>query len=185
MWTTATAATKRGRYVEGSLGYAYRPIDNDRLNALMKFTYLYDNPGADQVTVDGTTSSPAQRSYIFSGDVSYDVIPQLTLGAKYGVRIGDTRERVAGSHWTRSQVHLGVLRADLHLVHELDAMLEGRALWSPTTKQTDYGAIAAVYRHLGDNLKVGVGYNFGRFSDDLRDLSFNDHGVFLNVIGKF
>ena len=185
VWTTATEATKRSKYIEGSLGYAYRPIDNDRLNGLMKFTYLYDNPGANQVTVDGTTSSPAQRSYIFSGDVNYDVIPQLTLGAKYGVRIGDTRERVAGAKWLRSQVHLGVLRADLHLVHELDALLEGRALWSPTTHQTDFGLLAAIYKQVGDNMKVGIGYNFGHFSDDLRDLSFNDHGVFLNVIGKF
>ena len=185
VFTSATDSAKKGAYVEGSLGYAYRPIDNDRVNALMKFTYLYDNPGANQVTVDGTTSSPAQRSYIFSGDVNYDIIPQLTLGAKYGMRIGETRERTAGSRWTSSQVHLGVLRADLHLVHELDALLEGRALWSPTTHQADYGVVAAIYRQMGDNLKVGVGYNFGHFSDDLRDLSLNDHGVFLNVIGKF
>ncbi len=183
--TKATDSTKKGSYVEGSLGYAYRPIDSDRLNALMKFTYLYDNPGANQVTVDGTTSSPAQRSYIFSGDVSYDIIPQLTLGGKYGVRIGDTRERTAGAHWTSSQVHLGIVRADLHLVHELDALLEGRALWSPTTHQRDFGLVAAIYRQMGDNLKIGIGYNFGRFSDDLRDLSLNDHGVFVNVIGKF
>jgi hypothetical protein len=73
----------------------------------------------------------------------------------------------------------------LHLVHELDALLEGRVLWSPTTRQADYGMIAAIYRQMSDNLKVGVGYNFGHFSDDLRDLSLNDHGVFLNVIGKF
>jgi hypothetical protein len=80
---------------------------------------------------------------------------------------------------------LGVLRADVHVVNEWDAMLEGRVMWSPTTDQTDMGLVAALYRHFGDNMKVGVGYNFGRFSDDLRDLSQNDHGVFMNVIGKF
>jgi hypothetical protein len=55
----------------------------------------------------------------------------------------------------------------------------------PEAKTTDFGAVAAVYRHIGNNLKLGVGYNFGRFSDDLRDLTFNDRGVFLNVVGKF
>ena len=64
-------------------------------------------------------------------------------------------------------------------------MVEGRIMWSPTTDQTDMGLVTALYRHFGDNMKLGVGYNFGRFSDDLRDLSQNDHGVFLNVIGKF
>jgi len=43
----------------------------------------------------------------------------------------------------------------------------------------------ATYRQFGDNLKLGVGWNFGRFSDDLRDLTQDDHGIFMNVIGKF
>nr|WP_234827237.1 hypothetical protein [Sinorhizobium meliloti] len=55
----------------------------------------------------------------------------------------------------------------------------------PEADTTDYGALAAVYRHVGENFKVGVGYNFGRFSDDLRDLTLNDEGVFLNMVGKF
>jgi hypothetical protein len=146
---------------------------------------LLDDPGADQVAVDGTTSSPAQRSHIFSGDVSYQVNHNLTLGAKYAARIGHIRDRVSGAKWERSMVQLGVLRADVHVVKEWDAMVEGRVMWSPTTDQTDMGLVAALYRHFGDNMKVGVGYNFGQFSDDLRDLSRNDHGVFLNVIGKF
>jgi hypothetical protein len=134
--------------------------------------------------VDGTTSSPEQQSHIFSGDVSYQATNKLTVGGKYGVRFGQIRERTAGASWERSSVHLGVLRADYHIVHAWDAMLEARAMWSPTTDETDFGLVAALYRQFGDNMKVGLGYNFGRFSDDLRDLSQNDHGVFLNVIGK-
>ena len=50
-----------GRYVEARLGYAYRPVDSDRLNALISYTYLYDMPGADQVNVDGKTPEALQR----------------------------------------------------------------------------------------------------------------------------
>jgi hypothetical protein len=185
VFTSATDSTKAGDYAEGSIGAAYRGTTSDKWNALVKYTYLLDDPGADQVAVDGTTSSPAQRSHIFSGDVSYQLNKNITLGAKYGARIGHIRDRVAGAKWERSMVQLGVLRADVHVVNEWDAMLEGRVMWSPTTDQTDMGLVAALYRHFGDNMKVGVGYNFGRFSDDLRDLSQNDHGVFMNVIGKF
>jgi hypothetical protein len=32
-------------------------------------------------------------------------------------------------------------------------------------------------------VKVGVGYNFTDFSDDLTDLSFDHRGAFLNVTG--
>jgi hypothetical protein len=32
---------------------------------------------------------------------------------------------------------------------------------------------------------VGVGYNFGKFSDDLTDLTQDDQGLFLNLVAKF
>ena len=48
---------------------------------------------------------------------------------------------IAGAQWEKSQAHLGILRADLHVVHAWDAMIEGRILWSPTTEQTDLGAV--------------------------------------------
>ena len=34
----------------------------------------------------------------------------------------------------------------------------------------------------GKDLKVGAGYNFTDFSDDLTDLRYNHRGVFFNVI---
>jgi hypothetical protein len=180
-----TLSTRDSDYAEGSFGFAYRPATNDRLNALVKLAYVYDNPGSDQVGVDGTTSSPAQRSTIFSADATYDLTNSLSIGGKYGFRSGETRDRTAAAGWEYSQAHLGILRADLHIVHEWDAMIEGRVLWSPTTDSRDYGFLAAIYKQLGDNFKVGIGYNFGSFSDDLRDMIHDDHGVFLNVIGKF
>lgn len=184
VFSDATTSTRDGEYLEASAGFAYRPAEGDRLNALAKYTYLYDLPGADQVTVDGTTSGPYQRSHIASIDVSYDLTEKLTLGAKYGVRLGEQRDRAPGSSWDQSLVQLGILRADLHVVHNWDLLIEGRALWNTDTETVDLGALAAVYRHLGDNLKLGVGYNFGSFSDDLRDLVHDDQGVFINLIGK-
>ncbi|MCU0790346.1 MAG: TonB-dependent receptor, partial [Nitratireductor sp.] len=38
-----------GDYVEASLGYAWRPVRNDRLNGLFRYTYLQDLPGPSQV----------------------------------------------------------------------------------------------------------------------------------------
>ncbi len=185
VFSDATATTRDGKYVEGSVGYAYRPVDNDRLNALFKYTFLYDLPGADQVTVNGTTRGPAQLSHILSADANYDITPILTLGAKYGFRIGKTRERDGASDWENASAHLGVLRADITIVKDWDALLEGRALWVPESDSVDFGALAAVYRHVGENFKIGVGYNFGSFSDDLRDQTYDDQGVFINAIGKF
>ncbi len=179
------SAVLDGDYVEGSLGLAYRPVDNDRFNGLARYTFLYDLPGPEQVNASGNVGGPRQRSHIISLDGTYDVNPIVSVGAKYGYRIGQISESRIGNDFVDSQAHLGVLRADLHIVKNWDAVVEGRVLYLPEAESTRYGAFAAVYRHFGDNLKLGVGYNFADFSDDLSDVTFNDEGVFINVIGKF
>ena len=142
--------------------------------------------------MSGDSLAPAQRSHILSLDVNYDLMPWLTVGGKYGFRYGEVLNRTddgAGTgfvdDWQQSSAHLGVLRADVHVVKNWDLLLEGRVMHMPEAETTDYGALAAVYHHLGDNFKIGLGYNFGSFSDDLRDLTLDDRGVFLNVVGKF
>jgi hypothetical protein len=181
----ASDTTRSGKYVEGWLGYAYRPVSNDRLNALFKYTYLFDLPGADQVNSGGTTSGPSQISNILSADINYDLTPIFTIGGKYGFRIGETLDRTAGSTWQQSSAHLGVVRLDMHVVKNWDALVEARMLWTPHSQTSDFGILAAVYRQLGDNFKIGLGYNFGHFSDDLSHIGVDEQGVFINAIGKF
>ena len=174
-----------GDYVEASIAATYRPIDHDKLNLLFKYTYLYDLPGAQQVNADGNILGPAQKSHILSADATYDINEWLSVGAKYGFRTGVVSTTRAAEDFEKSSVHLGILRADVAIVKNWDLLVEGRVLHAVESKQTNYGFLAAAYRHIGDNMKVGVGYNFGRFSDDLTDLTYDDKGVFLNVIGKF
>lgn len=182
-------------YIETSLGYAYRSVSNSRLNGLFRYTWLYDMPGNNQLVggYRGNYYAPAQRSHIMSADFTYDWVKWLSVGAKYGFRFGEVRYRINRyndmgtefeKNWQRSTAHLGIIRTDLHIIKNWDLLLEGRIMHMPQANTTDLGALAAIYRHLGNNFKVGVGYNFGRFSDDLRDQIYNDRGVFLNVIGK-
>lgn len=185
-----TGSFHEGDYVESSVGYAYRPVYNDRLNALFKYIFLYDLPGVDQVSaVTGDEFGPLQRSHILSADFTYDLVPWLSVGGKYGFRTGEVRYRDTDqqkfAEWQRSSAHLGVARADLHIVKNWDVLLEGRVLHMPEADTTDLGFLTAIYRHVGDNFKLGVGYNFGVFSDDLRDLTLNDRGIFVNAVGKF
>ncbi|WP_244642871.1 TonB-dependent receptor [Phyllobacterium sp. 628] len=190
--SSSESSFRDGNYVEASFGYAYRPVDNDRLNALFKYTWLYDAPGENQVSaITGDEYGPSQRSHIMSADFTYDLFPWLSVGGKYGFRYGEVRQRLLEGdrdkfdEWQTSSAHLGIIRTDLHIVKNWDGLLEGRVLHMPEAKTTDFGALVALYRHVGENFKVGVGYNFGSFSDDLRDLTLNDQGVFLNVVGKF
>lgn len=173
-----------GRYVEARIGYAYRPIETDRLNALFSYTYLLDLPGADQTNIDGDIEGPEQRSHILNAALSYDLNPQFTLGTKYGYRFRQQAARDSDTS-TSSQAHLGILRLDYHVVHNWDLMLEGRATFIPQNSVQEYGALAGVYRHVGNNLRLGLGYVWGDVSDDLRTIESTREGVFVNIVGKF
>src|SRR5690606_29315590 len=51
-----------GRYIEAVMGYGYRPIYHDRLDTLFKYTYFYNLPSADQVTINNTAAEYIQKS---------------------------------------------------------------------------------------------------------------------------
>lgn len=179
----ATDSSIGGNYVEASAGYAYRPVLNDRLNALAKYVYVYDVPGPDQVNIDGEIGGPSQQSHILSVDATYDLTQMVSIGGKYGLRIGEWKPE-DGDGWENSTAQLGVIRADLHVVSKWDVLIEGRCLWETASDSANWGAVAALYRQINDNFDVGVGYNFGRYSDDLADLTANDQGFFVNAVGK-
>lgn len=121
-----------GRYIEARLGYAWRPVSNDRINALFSYTYLEDLPGADQVNIDGNLDGPEQRSHILNSAISWKADPQWTLGAKYGFRLRESADR-GTNVFTSSEAHLLVVRADYHVVHNWDIMGELRGLWTPSS----------------------------------------------------
>ncbi len=175
---------RNGRYVEARLGYAWRPVADDRVNALLSYTYLYDMPGPDQVNFDGEIAGPRQKSHIVNAAINWQADPLWTLGAKYGFRMRRAAER-SSSDFTRSEAHLAVLRADYHIVHNWDLMGEIRTLYTPGSATRENSALVGVYRLFGDNLRLGAGYLWGKVSDDLRTIDNPNRGVFVNLTSQF
>jgi len=172
-------------FLEGVIGAAYRPVDNDRLNALIKYTIFEDLAPSEQISSGGSTFLARQRSEIFSADAIYDLTEKLSIGAKYGFRSGEVALSRTSDDMVKSDAHLGVIRADYHVVTKWDILAEGRVLSSSLADDKQYGALVGLYRHVGDNAKVGVGYNFSKFSDDLTNFDTDSDGFFLNLVGKF
>ena len=106
-------------------------------------------------------------------------------GVKYGLRIGELRASRTGGDWHDSRAQLVVLRGDMHFVREWDGVLELRGLKVDDGGGLRTGVLIALYRHLGDHAKIGLGYNFTDFSDDLTDLSYRSRGVLINAISAF
>ncbi|MBL1407002.1 MAG: TonB-dependent receptor [Rhizobiales bacterium] len=173
-----------GDYVEGSFGFAYRPIEDDSFNGLLKYAFLYDLPGADQIAANGSTLGPAQRSHVFTADGIIDINQYFSFGAKAAYRKGQVSTTRSANDFVDSSAYLGIARLDVHIVKKWDALLEARVLASPMANTTNYGFLAGVSRHINDHIKVGAGYNFGRFSEDITDLTHDDKGAYINVVGK-
>ena len=74
------------------------------------------------------------------------------------------------------------MRTDLTF-GDWEGLLEGRMLDMTDLNEQRSGALVAMYRYVGNHVKVGLGYNFTDFSEDLTDLSFKHEGAFFNIIG--
>jgi len=173
-----------GSFIEAIFGYGYRPVYNDRLNLLAKYTYFYNMPTADQVTLNNTSAEFIQKSHILSVDAIYDLTRRWSVGGKYAYRLGQISQDRDNPEFFDSRASLYVARIDWHFIREWDATLEGRLLDLPDAQDSRSGALAAIYRHLNDNVKFGIGYNFSSFSDDLTDLDYDHQGAFINLVGK-
>jgi hypothetical protein len=135
--------------------------------------------------VNGTDDpGPRQRSHVFSIDATYDVNARWTLGGKVGFRLGETSPDDT-TPLQQNDAILAVANARYHLTFKWDVLIEGRYLTARQAGFNEFGVLATAYRQVGENLMVGVGYNFGNFSDDLTDLTTDDQGIFLNIIAQY
>jgi len=179
---TDEADLLNGDYVDVLLGYAYRPAIDDRLNLFVRYRYLMDEFGQ---RVDGEDEQgPRQRSHVASLDVTYALDQSWTIGGKVGMRLSETA-LTATSEYEQNDAWLAVATARYHLVNEWDALIELRNFGLVQAETNEFGLLAAGYKQINQSVSVGVGYNFGQFSDDLTDLVEDDHGAFINLIASF
>jgi hypothetical protein len=83
-----------------------------------------------------------------------------------------------------NSAQLFILRNDLRFRRFWEASVEARLLDLSDLDERKLGALIGISRYFGEHFKVGVGYNFTDFSEDLTDLSYDDHGLFLNLVGS-
>jgi hypothetical protein len=172
-----------GGYTEAVVGDAYRPVRNDRLNILAKYTYFYNVPTTDQVGLQNVAAEFLQKSHIAALDLTYDLTANWSLGGKYAYRLGqESLDRVQPNFFD-NPAQLAVFRVDRRFLRDWEGLAEVRTLELPNLGQRRSGVLVAIYHHIGKDLKAGVGYNFTNFSDNLTDLKYNHKGVFLNIIG--
>lgn len=170
------------RFIESSVGLAYRPIYNDKLNLLSRYTYLvdFDNLNRD-VDYSDEKSHIVEIEAIYSWDANWD------FGAKYAYKDKFERfDRASGeSIDVDSEIYLAGISASYRIMKNWDISCQYH--WKVDSKydEMEDGALVSFNKHIGDNFKVGLGYNFSRFDDNLtNDDDYDAQGVFINLIGK-
>jgi hypothetical protein len=172
-----------GGYTEAVVGYGYRPVAHDRLNALAKYTYFYNVPTTEQVTPTNSMAEFVQKSHVAALDLTYDITAAWSVGGKYAYRLGQLSLDREQPQFFDNHAQLYILRTDLKF-GGWEGLLEGRMLDMADLNEQRSGALVALYRGVGKHMKIGVGYNFTEFSEDLTDLSFRHEGAFINMIGS-
>lgn len=173
-------------FTEMSIGLAYRPVKNDKWNVLTRFTYLNDIANDTQFyngLYAGAQSD--ERAHILSIDFAYE------LNRYFGwvEKVAYKRSQLNSNLTDQIVLHtfLCANRINFHVTRKWDIGLEYRTLWQFDAAQTlKQGALAEVDRELYDYVRLGAGYNFTDFDDDLRKSNnINSHGPFVRLTGKF
>ncbi len=173
-------------FVECSTGFAYRPIKNDKLNLLARYTYLKDL-GADQQYNNNDYGGYQfdQSAQILATDIAYDVNRYFGLVEKLAFKYSTVHTSVGDR--VNVSTFLSANRINFHVTRKWDVALEYRILMQSSALDTlKQGALVEIDREFYEYVRLGVGYNFTDFSDDLRNTnSFKSNGPFVRMTGKF
>ncbi len=203
-WLEDDESTRElGRFVEFDLGYAYRPVHADRFNMISRYAYLTDVGSQGQ-----TDSAGDERSHTLATEGLYDVSHDFQLGGKLAWRVGESRLDKGVGDWFDQRTGLAIARAlyrfqlpeedsqELFFPNQLELVVEYRWLRDFEGESTRRGALVGLYKQidgrtlnlekiLAPTIRVGVGYNFSGFDDDMRRDSYKSHGWFVDLMAVF
>lgn len=175
-------AAAGAKFIEGNFGFAWRPWDSTRWAVFGRYTYLYDVSALSQNGPN--VANYDQRSQVLSLEGVYMPDDRWEFAGKLAHRSGSVRMgRLAGT-WANSDTNFasGQVRYDVggkwHVL--------GEFRWLGVSHGGNRsGFLIGVDRDLNSNFRVGVGYNFTNFSDNLTNFDYDHQGFFLNVVGRY
>lgn len=167
------------KFAEAGLGFALRPWNHDRLNMLGRVTYKFDLPPIGQSTATD------ERAVVASLEGAYQMNQYWEIGGKAAYKDSEIRTSRNNGPWLGNDAVLAATRLRFHFPFRWDALAEYHWLFSDASNDTEHGVLLTLGRHVGNNLKFEVGYNFTRFDDNLLNDNIDIGGWFVNLVGKY
>lgn len=141
------------------VGFAFRPVTWDGINALAKLEWRHsDNPAGSVLTATGD-----DRRLIGSTDVIWSADQALTLSARYAIRWSTETPITTGQ--VRARSHYVGARAEHELRGPLLLRLDGRLLMEQTSGTSSWNASPSLVYHLDARIELEGGYRFGNLID--------------------
>lgn len=151
-----------GNSINLKLGMAYRNPVSDKFNALMSYEYRR-NPDTtpDTILIDSGIGS---SDHTLALEGIYAPNWRWELYGKYAFRISnaDLAEDLEFSN----SIHLMQLRAAYRFAYRWDVLGELRFITQPAAGYNEIGSAIELGYYLTPDLRVGVGYSFGRADSD-------------------
>ena len=177
--TEDNIANDNAEFTEAGLGFAYRPVTNDRLNLLGRYTFLRDLPPLSQ---SGETE---KRSSIVSMEGIYELGRRWTVGGKFARREGKIRASRQSGEFIGNDASLAAIRLRYKAHFGVDGLVSYQWLNSDATDSLRQGALMSLGYNIAGNLQFSVGYNFTAFDDNLGNSDYDVRGWFFNLVGKY
>ena len=148
------------------MGLAYRPIYNDRLNYLSRYTVILDK---------NSKTNKDFSAHIGELETIYSFTKSLDISMKNGYRKEE-------NSYLNELYMLGV-KANYSVLNSWEVFGQYQWLVDRANEDVLSGAIFGVYKNIDRNMKLGGGYNFSGFKDSLGEQDYKTSGWFLNIIG--
>ena len=169
-----------GRSVTLRLGLAYRDPASDKWNGLLRYEYRL-NPAStpDTILVGSGTGS---RENVLAAEGIYAPQWQWELYGKVAVR--DSASYLASDYVASSRLSLAQLRATYRWRRNMDVLAEGRWISEPAAGYGNRGEHVEVGYYVSPDLRLGVGYSFGRLDDPDFNGTHSEGGFTLGLTAK-
>jgi hypothetical protein len=166
---------------QASAGFAWRPVDFDRINILGRYTYTFDLPLEYRISFVELTE---QIKHVTSFDAIFDLTEKFQLAEKIAYR--KMSERVGNRGFVDSDTWLWINGINFRFYEKWLLGLEYRILDNTTFKDRTSGYLVQIKRSMNDWIDMTLGFNFTGFDDDLSNRDEYDRsGFFIRLEGRY
>lgn len=182
-----TTRKVKGEHLDASVAIAVRPPDMDWLTIGTRWArQIRRNPlaleGFDKLGL--LERDERTITDLFSLTAIFELPFRLQLSERFAFR--HSEERVTGLPEAVYDYFIWINRLGFHLVENFDVAAEYRLLYTLTTDDIEHGALVEVAYNIMGYARIGVGFNFSSFSDNLMsDLDEDASGFFVRLTGTY